>query len=203
MTAMSHRSTFLCSLAAIAVSLPVLGGCGYHFVGTGSRLPPEIRTISLGPIRNNTREVRIEKQLLESLEDEVASHGRLEVVPAGQGDCVLTGMVRDYVSRPVAFSALDEALQYQASVSVDLELRRRDNGKLLWRAIGQRQTQDYSAVPGVVVTSSSQFQQSTLNAKDVGQFTDIQLSESQRRQANESLLENLARDIYNQMMEDF
>jgi hypothetical protein len=200
---MNVRFTIDRALVAVGVSVSLLAGCGYHFIGTGSRLPPEIHTISLGPIRNDTREVRIDKQLLESLEDEISSHGRLEVVPAGQGDCVLTGMVRDYVSRPVAFNSRDEALQYQASVSVDLELRRRDNGKLLWRTVGQRQTQDYSAVPGVVVTSSSQFQRSTVNAKDVSQFTDIQLSESQRRQANESLLENLARDIYNQMMEDF
>jgi len=54
-----------------------------------------------------------------------------------------------------------------------------------------------------VVTSSSQFQQNTVNAKDIPQFTDIQLSESQRRQANEALVESLARDIYNSMMEDF
>src|SRR2546423_8988896 len=134
---MSHRSPFRCAL--VVLSLPLLAGCGYHFVGTGSRLPPEIRTISLGPIRNNTREVRIDKQLLESLEDEIAGHGRLEVVPAGQGDCVLTGMVRDYVSRPVAFSSLDEAVQNQASVPGDLQLRPRDNGKLLWKTNAQRQ----------------------------------------------------------------
>lgn len=178
-------------------------GCGYHFAGTGNRLPSDVRTVSLGPIRNTTREIGIEKQLLESLEDEVSARGRLEVVPQGQGEVLLTGIVRDYVNRPVSFSARDEALQYQASVIVDLELRRRDNGKLLWKAVGQRETQDYSAVPGVVVTSSSQFQSSTLNAGDVNQFTDIQLAEGQRREANERLIETLARELYNQMMEDF
>jgi len=178
-------------------------GCGYHFAGTGNRLPPEIKTMSFGTLQNATREVGIDKQLREALEDEVSSHGRLEVVSSGNGDAILTGIVRDYLSRPVAFSSRDEALQYQASISVDLELHRRRDGKLLWKTVGQRETQDYSAVPGVVVTSSSQFQQSSLNAKDVPQFTDIQLSESQRRQANEALIETLARDIYNAMMEDF
>jgi len=189
--------------AVLAVGLCVAAGCGYHFAGTGNRLPPEIHTISFGPLQNTTREVGIEKQLLEALEDEVSGHGRLEIVGVGRGDAVLTGFVRNYVSRPVAFSARDEVLQYQAIISVDFELRRRDNGKLLWKTIGQRATQDYSAVPGVVVTSSSQFQQSTVNAKNIPQFTDIQLSESQRRQANEALVESLARDVYNTMMEDF
>lgn len=191
------------ALAVSALATWLLAGCGYHFAGVGNRLPADVHTISLGPVTNTTREIGIEKQLLESIEDEVTSRGRLEVVPQGQGEVLLTGAVTNYVNRPVAFSARDEALQYQASVQVNLELRRRDNGKLLWKTVGQRETQDYSAVPGVVVTSSSQFQSTTLNSADVSQFTDIQLSEGQRREANERLVETLARELYNQMMEDF
>jgi outer membrane lipopolysaccharide assembly protein LptE/RlpB len=178
-------------------------GCGYHFAGTGNRLPPEIHTITLGPIQNMTREVGIEKALLEALEDEVASHGRLVPVTTRDGDAELTGSVREYNSRPVSFSSRDEALQYQISMSVDLELRRRDNGRLLWKTIGQREVQDFSSVPGVVVTSSSQFSQQTVNANNLQQFTDIQLSESTKREANERLIDSLSREIYNQMMEDF
>ncbi len=177
--------------------------CGYNFAGTGNRLPADVHTISLGPLQNATREIGLEKQLLESLEDEVTSRARLKVAPSGQGDVILSGVVRDYVSRPSSFSSRDEALEYQAIVAVDLELRRRDNGKLLWKTVGLREVQTYSAVPGVVVTSSSQFQRSTLNAQNVTQFTDIQLSEGQRREANERMIETLARDVYNQMMEDF
>jgi lipopolysaccharide assembly LptE-like protein len=190
-------------LLVVAAGLVLVAGCGYNFAGVGNRLPPEIHSVTLGPIQNATREVGINKQLLEALEDEVTSHGRLNVVPAGQGDAVLTGTVHDYVSRPISFNAQDEALQYQAVLFVDLELRRRDNGKLLWKTINQRAAQEYSAVPGVVVTSSSQFQQGNLNAKNVPAFTDIQLSESSRRDANDRLVEQMSRDLYNQMMEDF
>jgi len=194
----SRRFPIVASVLWLAV------GCGYHFAGTGSRLPAEIHTVSLGPIQNMTREVGIEKALLESLEDEVASHGRLVPVSAGApADAALTGSVREYNSRPVSFSSRDEALQYQISVSVDLELRRIDNGKLLWKTVGQREVQDFSAVPGVVVTSSSQFSQQTVNANNLQQFTDIQLSESTKREANERLIESLSREVYNQMMEDF
>jgi len=177
--------------------------CGYNFAGTGSRVPDDVHTISLGPLQNATREIGLEKQLLESLEDEVSSRARLKVVPSGQGDVVLSGVIRYYVSRPISFSSQDEALEYQATMAVDLDLRRRDNGKLVWRGVNVRESQNYSAVPGVVVTSSSQFQRTTLNAQNVTQFTDIQLSEGQRREANERMIEMLARDVYNQMMEDF
>jgi len=190
--------------AIVAVVLSgLVAGCGYHFAGIGNRMPSDVHTISLGPLQNTTREVGLDRGLLEALEDEVTSRGRLKVVPQGQGDVALSGKIRDYLNRPVSFNAKDEVLQYRASVAVDLELRRTDNGKLLWKSLGQLEAQDYSAVPGVVVTSSSQFQSTTLNTQNVNQFTDISLSESQRRQANEALVESLARDVYNRMMEDF
>lgn len=180
-----------------------LAGCGYQFAGTASRLPEEIRTVAIGPIANGTREIGLEKALIDVLEDEINGRGRLQVAAEGGGDAVLAGTIRSYETRPVAFTRTDEVLQYQASVIVDLELRRSDNGKALWRTRGLREVEDYSAIPGVVVTGSSQFQRQTLNASDLPNFTDIQLSEGQRREANERLLESIGREIYNQMMEDF
>ncbi|MEA2626511.1 MAG: hypothetical protein QOD06_2556 [Candidatus Binatota bacterium] len=188
---------------ALAAVLATGSGCGYHFAGMESRLPAEVRTVALGPIANDTREVGLEKILIEALEDEITGRGRLDVVPAGRGDAVLSGKIRSYDTRPVSFTRRDEALQYQLSVIVDLELRKRDDGKVLWKTRGLREIEDYSAVPGVVVTQSSQFQQQTLNARDLGGFTDIQLSEGQRREANERMVEDMSREIYNQMMEDF
>ena len=188
---------------AMSLAVASLAGCGYQFAGTGNRLPAEIRTVSLGPIQNETREVGIEKQLTEFLDDEITSHGRLKVVPTTESDAQLTGIVRYYVSRPVSFNSNDTAQQYQAIIVVDLDLRRRDNGKLLWKTVGQREVQDYSAVPGTVVTTSSQFQRSAVSAQAIPQFTDVQLSESTRREANDRLLEQLTREVYNLMMEDF
>ncbi|MGH7858389.1 MAG: LPS assembly lipoprotein LptE [Candidatus Binatia bacterium] len=194
-----------CSFSVAVLLCLAVGsaGCGYGFAGAVSRLPEDVHTISLGPIENQTRELGLEKAFLESLEDEIALRGRLEIVPPGQGDVILAGSIRAYGSHPVAFNSRDEALQYQLSVIVDMTLRRTSDQKLLWKTQGLREIQDYSAVPGVVVTSSSRFQRSTLNPQDLGRFTDIQVSEGQRREANERLIETLARNVYNQMMEDF
>ncbi len=191
--------------AALAACLIVSSGgaCGYQFAGTGNRLPPEVKTLAFGPIQNQTKEIGLEKQLIEAITDEIAARGRLEVAPPSSADVVLAGSVRDYGNRPISFTSRDEALEYRATVSVDLELRRRDNGKLLWKSVGIRESEEYGAVPGVVVTSSSQFQKSTITAGDIGLFTDISVSEGQRREANERLVETLSRSIYNQMMEDF
>ena len=185
------------------LALAAAAGCGYTFAGAVTRLPADVRTIHLGPIQNQTREVGLEKALLEALEDEVALRGRLEIAEADEADVILAGSIRGYDTRPVAFNSRDEALQYQVTVAVDLDLRRREGGELLWRSRDLREHQDYSAVPGVVVTSSSRFQRSTLNPRDLGNFTDIQVSEGQRREANERVIESLSRSVYNQMMEDF
>jgi len=51
---------------------------------------------------------------------------------------------------------------------------------------------------------SSQFQeQSTLNEENLLQLTDVQLSESQKQEAIDRVLENMSRDVYNAMVENF
>jgi hypothetical protein len=62
-----------------------------------------------------------------------------------------------------------------------------------------------NVVPTVVITSSSQFQQGTLDAGTIQnpQFGNIQLAETERRRAIGRLLSHAVRDIYNQMVEDF
>jgi hypothetical protein len=196
-----HR--YVTCFVVAALSFTVLSSCGYQFAGTVSRLPEDVTSISLGTIQNRTREVGLERFLLESIEDEIALRGRLRIVPKGQGDVELTGAIRSYETRPVAFNSRDEVLQYQVTISVALDLRRRGTGDLLWKTSNLREVQAYSAIPGVVVTGSSQFQQGSVPAEDLGQFTDIQVSEGQRREASERVIETLARSIYNQMMEDF
>lgn len=199
-------SGFLLSLlgpVGLLALLLVLSSCGYHFAGAISRLPDDVQSISLGPIANRTAEVGIERELLEALEDEISLRGRLAIAPRGRADVELTGSIRGYENRPVAFNNRDEALQYQVAVSVTLALRRRGTRELLWKASDLREVEAYSTIPGVVVTSSSAFQQGSMRAENLGQFTDIQVSEGQRREANERVIEQLTRSIYNQMMEDF
>jgi hypothetical protein len=88
-------------------------------------------------------------------------------------------------------------------LSLDLELRRRDNGKLMWKTHGMRVAEDYETVASVVVTTSSDFRKSTLNPEDLGGFTDIQLAETRRRENVERMITTLAHDVYDQIMEDF
>jgi hypothetical protein len=191
--------------AAVWIALAfVAGGCGYHFTGGGRTFAPELRTLGVQTFVNETREVGVEKRLALAIEREFNMRGPLKVVndPTG-ADLILTGTVKEVQDRPTAFNREDEVLIYQTTFALDLTLRKRSDGQLVWEAHNLRAASDYESVASVIVTTSSEFRRTTLNPEDLGAFTDIQLAESRRRQAVERIVGVLARDVYEQVMEDF
>lgn len=189
--------------AAIAIVVLAVSGCGYHFAGGGRQFEVDVRTIGVRTFANETREIGVEKRLAMAIEREFVIRGPLKVASPDEGDLVLTGTVRLAEDRPVAFNRDDEVLIYQTVLSLDLDLRRRDTGKTVWQTRGLRVADDYESVASVVVTTSSEFRSSTLNPADLGAFTEVQLAESRRRQMLERIIGTLARDVYDQIMEDF
>jgi hypothetical protein len=199
----------------VLVLVCALAGCGYHLAGEGSGLPEEVHSLSVGTIVNRSREHGLEKSLAFAFEQEVVvrRHFRFRGDPAG-ADAVLSGTIRELTAHPVAFSSSDQALQYELILVLDLTLTRQRDGRALWRVDGLRESDEYSTNSQVVITSSSQFQQGTLNAGDLPcepnstqpcnpQFTNIQLAETLRRRAIGRLLKRAVRDVYNDMVEDF
>jgi outer membrane lipopolysaccharide assembly protein LptE/RlpB len=199
----------------VVLAAPTLAGCGYHLVGEKVGLPENVRSLSVGTIDNRSREYGLEKALAFALEREIHERGHLRMVedPKG-GDAVLTGTIHDLKVRPVAFDSNDQALQYEMTLILDFTLTRQNDGRVLWRVRRLEETAEYSSGSQAVVTSSSEFQQGTLNADNLPcvsgssrpcnvQFSTIQLAETLRRRAITRLLREAVRDFYNQMVEDF
>lgn len=183
----------------------VLGtGCGYQFSGRGEGLPKDVQTIFVEPFVNRTRDVGIEREITSALRSEFHRRGQLRVVDRlDQADATLSGVVRSLDNRVVAVSRRDEALQFEAVMIVDIHLRRRAPDELLWRSEGTRLTELYSGSRAAVVTSSSEFFSGTLNRGDVRRFTDVQLTESLGREARGRLVDRLARELHQRLMEMF
>jgi hypothetical protein len=178
-------------------------GCGYHLAGTGTTVPAGAHTVSIALFQNHTREHGLEVRVRRAIEDEFRRRGSLRIVPHPEGDLVLSGSVRRFASVPVAFSATDEAVQYQSVVQVSVRLVERESGRVLFENKTLQESQDFGAVSGVVITSSPHFQQGTIDARDLADLTNVQLGETRRHAALDSLLELLARDVYLQAMEGF
>jgi hypothetical protein len=184
----------------VLVALP---GCGYRLAGTGTNVPEGARTIDIRPFHNHTRENGLEVRLQRALEDEFRRRGVLRVVSEGDADLVLSGDIRRFTSIPVAFSATDEAVQYQGVIQVGMRLVERASGQVVHETKLLQETQDFGAVSGVVIASSPHFQRGTINARDLANLTNVQIGEARRREAMRDLLDLLARDIYLQAMEGF
>lgn len=181
-----------------------LAGCGYHLAGAGRDLPPAARTISIELFKNDTRQVGLEVHLRRAIEEEFLRRGPLRVVSDPEGDLVLSGEIRRFASVPVAFSATDEAVQFQSVVQVSLRVTERTTKRVIRDHRSLQATQDFGAVTGAVVTTSPHYQRSTtLDARDLPNLANVQLGESGRRAALRDLLDTLARDVYLQTMEGF
>jgi hypothetical protein len=179
-------------------------GCGYQFSGRSETFPKDVRTVYVETFLNRTRDVGIEHEMTSALRGELYRRGQLQVVDQiEQADAILTGVVRGFDNRVTSVNRRDEVLQYESTMSVDVTFRRREPNEILWRGQGIQLTTLHSGSRAAVVTTSSEFRTGTLNASDVRRMTDIQLTETENRQAREELIEGFARELHQRLMQMF
>lgn len=194
------------SLTAVGCLWAVLsaGGCGYSFAGRSEAFPSDIRTVYIEPFINQTRNVGLDREITSALRSEFYRRGELRVVDRlDQADGIVAGVVRQFDSHVASVNRNDEVLQYETAMIVDASLRRREPSEIIWRAQGTRLTDIHGGSRAAVVTTSSDFKTGTLNASDVRRMTDIQLTETESRQARGQLVERFARELHQRLMEMF
>ena len=195
---------FSLRLLMASIGLIQLGGCGYQWVGQSSLLPKDAQTVYVEPFVNRSRDVGMEKELTSALRGEFYRRGQLRVVDTPeQADIILSGVVRSLETSVASVNRYDEVLQYEALLVLDATLRRREPNEILWRGQAMRLTELYGGSRAAVVTTSSQFSTGTLNANDVRNMTDIQLTESDRRAVRDQLMERFAKELHQRVIEMF
>jgi hypothetical protein len=192
------------ALSLAAIMLPVLGGCGYQFVGESSLLPKDARTIYVEPFVNRSRDVGMEKELTTALRGEFYRRGQLKIVDnSEQADLILSGVIRSLDSTVSTVNREDEAFQYESVLILDVTLQRREPNVILWRGQNVRLNQVSAGSRAAVVTTSSSFQSGTLNTSDVRRLTDAQLTTIDRRAVREELMEQFAKELHQRVIEMF
>jgi hypothetical protein len=124
-------------------------GCGYSLEGRTVSLPPEIQTIAIPTMTNQTVEPGIENIFTRAMVREFNLDGRLKVVPEKRADSVLQASIQDFTISSISYDSSGLVLEYRAEVSMGVALRRVDTGEILWDAPSLREIQEYRVVSNV------------------------------------------------------
>lgn len=173
-----------------------ISGCGYTFQGSGSVLPDDIKSISISRVENETTSSGLAAKFEEKLMSRFERYGVVKIVSAGEdADARLITRIKSLVTNVRETTGDDIALELEASLVIDAELRRR-NGQLLYKNPSLLVADTYGSVGDVVVTSSADFAQSGIGAGTLGTLGEREVSRGQEEQTLDSLLEEAARKLY-------
>jgi hypothetical protein len=105
--------------------------CNYRFGGyrqgqTG------IRTLTIPPFENRTRQIGIETLFTNDLVYEVGRGDRIELVSPRKADAVVYGVITDLNTNTISRQSLNTSLERRVHVTVELVVRDR-RGKTIWR----------------------------------------------------------------------
>ncbi|MFQ5482208.1 MAG: LPS assembly lipoprotein LptE [Nitrospinaceae bacterium] len=102
----------------------LIPACGYRLVGTGSALPPHIKTLAVPLFRNTSAEPTLQRQLTETIRRAFITDGRLRLVDdPKKADLLLKGTLNFYDIRAVAFNENDVATQYWVYLGIEMVAR--------------------------------------------------------------------------------
>jgi len=135
--------------AVLAAAALAAGACGYRLRGTGSSLPPHIRTVSIPMFRNQTTRFELDVKLTRAVINEFVARGKAAVTAdAAAADAVLEGEITSFSARPIGFSAANQADKYSVTVTAKVTLRDRASGRDLFANPSFVYRQDYDVPSG-------------------------------------------------------
>ncbi len=130
----SRSMAFGARNGVIAAILLSLSGCGYHIGGQADMIPKTVKTIAVPAFINVTTRYKLARLLPEDITREFLSRTRFVIVPdPNQADAVLGGTLANFVAYPVVSDPKTaRATAAEVVVTLNLTLRERASGKVLW-----------------------------------------------------------------------
>ena len=124
-----------CRFGMIGLLVLSLWGCGYHPVGTASRLDHQTQPSLAVPLfANRTTEVGLETVFANAMINAFAQTSAVRVVPGDRdADLVLEGKVRSIDNTSIAFQDVQHSTVRRVTMRVELTLRQKKGDKVLWK----------------------------------------------------------------------
>jgi len=157
----------------------VLWGCGYRLEGRETSLPPEIQTIAVPTLANQTLEAGIENVFTTALVREFNRDRRLRLVRAKEGDSILRGSIQDFSVSSVTYDDAGFVVEYRVEVTMEVSLRRVDTDEVLWQTGPIREIETYRATSNVLT------------------------NEARKREAVEQIARELAETVHDRIVDRF
>jgi outer membrane lipopolysaccharide assembly protein LptE/RlpB len=136
---------------ALGLMLVVLtaAGCGYHLRGTGSFLPPSIKTMSIPVFRNLTTRYELDIKLTRAVIDEMVARGKVVIAADPEkADAVLEAEVVSFSATPVAFTGQTQADRYTITVKAKILLKERAADRTIFSNPLFVYIEEYEVPPG-------------------------------------------------------
>ncbi len=110
-----------------------LAGCASYHLGPASGSAAAGKTIEVLPFNNQTHQPRLGAALTQSLRERMQTDATYRLASQGDGDVVVTGVIRNYDRQGLGFLNQDVSTpeNYRVDVIVHVTARERASGRLL------------------------------------------------------------------------
>ena len=154
-------------LLSFSISCFLFSGCGYHLVGTGSSLPPHLKTIFISIFKNTSSQPEIHRELTSAVLESFISDGRLDVVKKNDADLIMDANLTYYKQRNVSFGSQDLVSNIIIELGVQLKVTDQVKNKIFMEK--QLQTQwDYKSTSDIATTERARLEALDLGFQDLG-----------------------------------
>jgi outer membrane lipopolysaccharide assembly protein LptE/RlpB len=164
---------------AMAASLLLAVGCGYHFSGEGAGPRPGLKRIAIPVFENETAEPDLGSLFAGALRRQFMQRGGMVVVPSEQAEAVFKGRVIGLHASAVSHREVEQTIETRLYATLEIRCVDAKNGAVLW--------QDPKLIYYKVFT----------------QATDPMASFDNRRQALAYLAEEMAIRIHDRFLSNF
>jgi len=135
--------------ATLIAALAASTACGYRLRGTGSSLPPRIRTVSVPVFKNQTTRFELDVKLTRAVVNELVARGKVAIsADPAAADAVLEGEITGFRAAPIAFSGANQADRYNITVTAKIVLKDRLSAEPLFSNPAFVYQQEYEVPPG-------------------------------------------------------
>ena len=124
---------FAMAMVGLCLVLLAQPACGYR-VASKNRLSPRVKVIAVLPFENETTTFEVEQMLTQSLIRAFVEKSSYRVVrDPSKADGVLQGVISRVTANPVIFGEGTFGSTFLVTLSVRVELRERETGKVLFK----------------------------------------------------------------------